>query len=105
MAEPTNVDRIERLRGPVIDTEIPVAVGPVRRGRTRAPRTTAITAGTPASSAARLATCSGSACCAIGPAYGDQRAETLAQIDAIVSAGETPAELPLHVVIGLTTRD
>jgi SAM-dependent methyltransferase len=35
----------------------------------------------------------------------DQRAETLAQIDAIVSAGETPAELPVHVVIDLTTRD
>jgi SAM-dependent methyltransferase len=31
----------------------------------------------------------------------DQRAETLAQIGAIVSAGETPAELPVHVVIGL----
>jgi SAM-dependent methyltransferase len=32
----------------------------------------------------------------------DQRAETLAQVDAIVSAGETPPELPIHVVIGLT---
>jgi hypothetical protein len=31
----------------------------------------------------------------------DQRAETLAQIGAIVSAGETPAELPVHAVIGL----
>jgi len=31
-----------------------------------------------------------------------QRAETLAQIRAIISAGETPAELPLHVLIGLT---
>jgi SAM-dependent methyltransferase len=31
----------------------------------------------------------------------DQRAETLAQIRAIVDAGETPAELPVHVVIGL----
>jgi len=35
----------------------------------------------------------------------DRRAEMLAQIGAIVSAGETPAELPVHVVIGLTTRD
>jgi SAM-dependent methyltransferase len=33
----------------------------------------------------------------------DLRAEKLAQIDAIVSAGETPAELPVHVVIGLAT--
>ena len=32
----------------------------------------------------------------------DQRAETLAQIGAIVGAGETPAELPVHVAIGLT---
>jgi SAM-dependent methyltransferase len=32
----------------------------------------------------------------------DDRAETLAQIGAIVDAGETPAELPLHVAIGLT---
>lgn len=32
----------------------------------------------------------------------NQRGDALAQIDAIVSAGETPAELPLHVVIGLT---
>jgi SAM-dependent methyltransferase len=31
----------------------------------------------------------------------DRRAETLTQIAAIVSAGETPAELPVHVVIGL----
>jgi SAM-dependent methyltransferase len=31
-----------------------------------------------------------------------QRADTLSRIDAIVSAGETPAELPLHVLIGLT---
>jgi hypothetical protein len=31
-----------------------------------------------------------------------QRAETLAEVDAIVSAGETPAELPIHVAIGLT---
>jgi hypothetical protein len=30
-----------------------------------------------------------------------QRAETLARIGAIVGAGETPAELPVHVVIGL----
>jgi hypothetical protein len=32
----------------------------------------------------------------------DQRADTLARIDAIVQAGETPAEMPLHVRIGLT---
>jgi SAM-dependent methyltransferase len=31
-----------------------------------------------------------------------QRTETLAQIGAILSAGETPAELPIHVLIGLT---
>ncbi|MCW2970806.1 MAG: smtA [Solirubrobacterales bacterium] len=30
-----------------------------------------------------------------------QRAETLAQIAALISAGETPAELPVHVLIGL----
>jgi SAM-dependent methyltransferase len=33
----------------------------------------------------------------------DQRAETLARIGAIVSAGETPAELPVHAVIGLAS--
>jgi SAM-dependent methyltransferase len=33
----------------------------------------------------------------------DQRTETLARIDAIISAGETPAELPIQVVIGLTS--
>jgi SAM-dependent methyltransferase len=33
-----------------------------------------------------------------------QRAEMLAQVDAIVSAGETPAELPVHVVVGLAIR-
>ena len=32
-----------------------------------------------------------------------ERAETLAKVDAIVSAGETPPELPIHVVIGLST--
>jgi SAM-dependent methyltransferase len=32
----------------------------------------------------------------------DQRTETLAKVDAIVSAGETPPELPIHVAIGLT---
>jgi SAM-dependent methyltransferase len=32
----------------------------------------------------------------------DRRAETLAQIGAIIDAGETPAELPVHVRIGLT---
>jgi len=31
-----------------------------------------------------------------------QRAETLAKVDAIISAGETPTELPVHVAIGLT---
>jgi SAM-dependent methyltransferase len=31
----------------------------------------------------------------------DDRVETLARIGAIVSAGETPAELPVHIVIGL----
>jgi SAM-dependent methyltransferase len=31
-----------------------------------------------------------------------RRAETLARAYALVSAGETPAELPVHVVIGLT---
>jgi SAM-dependent methyltransferase len=33
----------------------------------------------------------------------DQRAETLAKVDAIISAGETPTELPIHVAIGLTS--
>jgi hypothetical protein len=32
----------------------------------------------------------------------DQRAETLAKVDAIINAGETPTELPIYVVIGLT---
>jgi SAM-dependent methyltransferase len=32
----------------------------------------------------------------------NQRAATLAQVGALVEAGETPAELPVHVVIGLT---
>jgi ubiquinone/menaquinone biosynthesis C-methylase UbiE len=32
----------------------------------------------------------------------DQRADALSRVDAIVSAGETPAELPVHAVIGLT---
>jgi SAM-dependent methyltransferase len=32
----------------------------------------------------------------------DRRAETLAKVEAIVGAGETPPELPIHVVIGLT---
>ena len=32
----------------------------------------------------------------------DQRAERLAQVAALVDAGETPAELPVHVVVGLT---
>ncbi len=33
----------------------------------------------------------------------EQRTETLGQIDELVRAGETPPELPLHVVIGLAT--
>ena len=33
-----------------------------------------------------------------------QRAQTLAEVAAIVGAGETPAELPVHVMIGLTAR-
>jgi ubiquinone/menaquinone biosynthesis C-methylase UbiE len=33
----------------------------------------------------------------------NQRAETLAKVDTIVNAGETPPELPIHVTIGLTT--
>jgi len=33
----------------------------------------------------------------------NRRAEMLAQVGAIVSAGETPAELPVHVVIGLAS--
>jgi SAM-dependent methyltransferase len=34
----------------------------------------------------------------------EQRAETLAQLAALVEEGETPAELRVHVVIGLTER-
>ncbi len=33
----------------------------------------------------------------------DVRAEKLAQIDALIRAGKTPAEVPVHLVIGLTT--
>ena len=33
-----------------------------------------------------------------------QRTETLERVAALVAAGETPAELPVHVVIGLTAR-
>ena len=33
----------------------------------------------------------------------EQRTDTLARIDAIIRAGETPAELPVHVAIGLTS--
>jgi SAM-dependent methyltransferase len=33
----------------------------------------------------------------------DERDETLAKIGAILRAGETPSELPVHVVIGLTS--
>jgi hypothetical protein len=33
----------------------------------------------------------------------DERAQTLARVAAIVGAGEAPAELPVHTVIGLTT--
>jgi SAM-dependent methyltransferase len=32
----------------------------------------------------------------------DQRSETLAKVDAIISAGVTPTEMPIHVAIGLT---
>jgi ubiquinone/menaquinone biosynthesis C-methylase UbiE len=32
----------------------------------------------------------------------EQRAETLGRVRAVIVAGETPAELPVHVVIGLT---
>jgi hypothetical protein len=32
----------------------------------------------------------------------NQRAETLAKVDAIINTGETPPELPIHVAIGLT---
>jgi SAM-dependent methyltransferase len=32
-----------------------------------------------------------------------ERAETLEEVGVLVAAGETPAELPVHVVIGLTT--
>jgi ubiquinone/menaquinone biosynthesis C-methylase UbiE len=32
----------------------------------------------------------------------EQRVEMLAEVSAIVAAGETPAELPLHILIGLT---
>ena len=35
---------------------------------------------------------------------GDERIATLGRIRALVDAGETPAELPVHVVVGLTTR-
>jgi hypothetical protein len=35
----------------------------------------------------------------------DRRAETLAKIGAIIRAGETPAELPVHVVVGLTSLE
>lgn len=33
----------------------------------------------------------------------DQHADTLAQVSAIIGAGETPAELPVHTVIGLAS--
>jgi SAM-dependent methyltransferase len=32
----------------------------------------------------------------------DRHSETLARIRAIIGAGETPAELPIHVIVGLT---
>ena len=35
----------------------------------------------------------------------DQRTEMLAQVDSIVTAGETPAEMPVHVVVGLTSLE
>jgi hypothetical protein len=34
----------------------------------------------------------------------DKRAETLAQIGVLIAVGQTPAELPLHVVIRLAPR-
>jgi SAM-dependent methyltransferase len=34
---------------------------------------------------------------------GDERVEWLAQVASLVEAGETPAELPVQVVVGLTT--
>jgi hypothetical protein len=34
----------------------------------------------------------------------DERAGWLAQVTELVKGGETPAELPVHVVIGLTAR-
>jgi len=33
----------------------------------------------------------------------DQRADVLARVEETVRAGETPAELPVHAVIGLTS--
>jgi SAM-dependent methyltransferase len=35
----------------------------------------------------------------------DRRAETVARIEALVSGGETPPEMPIHVVVGLTSLD
>jgi SAM-dependent methyltransferase len=35
----------------------------------------------------------------------DRRAETLARVEALVSGGETPSEMPVHVVIGLTSLE
>jgi ubiquinone/menaquinone biosynthesis C-methylase UbiE len=35
----------------------------------------------------------------------DRRAETLAQVARLVRAGDTPPQLPLHVVVGLTALD
>jgi SAM-dependent methyltransferase len=35
----------------------------------------------------------------------DRRAETVARIEALVSGGETPPEMPIHFVIGLTSLD
>jgi hypothetical protein len=33
----------------------------------------------------------------------EERAATLARVGALVRAGQTPSQLPLHVVIGLAT--
>ncbi len=33
-----------------------------------------------------------------------QRSDTIARIDELIAAGETPDELPVHVIVGLTSR-
>jgi hypothetical protein len=34
-----------------------------------------------------------------------ERADVLTQIRALIDSGHTPAEMPTHIVIGLTTPD